>query len=221
MSSPEVIAHRGFTASHRENTLGAFLDAADLGADAIELDVHATADDVVVVHHDARLASPVASEARAIADLTWPELTRSSVAIPKLSQVLDAVGNRVTVYVEIKGAGIEALVCAAVSAHRRCAVHAFDHRSIARCVTIAPGVPRGVLMTSYLLDPYAPLRDAGARDLWQYWELIDADLVSRIHSQGGRVIAWTVNSLDDARRLADLGVDGICTDRSDVMIDSL
>ena len=222
MSSPEVIAHRGFTASYGENTLGAFLAAVDLGVDAIELDVHATADGVVVVHHDARLGPDLASAPIAIAGLTWVDLQRrSSGAIPMLSQVLEAVGERVILYVEIKGAGIEARVCEVVREHRRCAVHAFDHRSIARCGAIAPAVPRGVLMTSYLLDPYAPLRDTYARDLWQHWELIDEDLVAGIHSQRGRVIAWTVNSVEDARRLAAIGVDGICTDRSDVMIDAL
>jgi glycerophosphoryl diester phosphodiesterase len=222
MSHPEVIAHRGFTARHHENTQEAFIDAVELGVDAIELDVHATADDVVVVHHDAHLGPPLASQSAAIAELSWGDLQRhSSDSIPKLSQVLQAVGERATVYVEIKGAGIEALVCSVIGDRARCAVHAFDHRSIARCGTIAPALPRGVLMTSYLLDPYAPLRDTYARDLWQHWELIDEDLVAGIHAQGGRVIAWTVNSVDAARRLAAFGVDGICTDRSDVMIDAL
>jgi glycerophosphoryl diester phosphodiesterase len=73
-------------------------------------------------------------------------------------------------------------------------------------------------MTSYLLDPLAPLRDTGARDLWQHWELIDEALVAAVHGAGGRVIAWTVNSVGTARQLAEWGVDGICTDRSDIML---
>jgi len=43
-------------------------------------------------------------------------------------------------------------------------------------------------------------------------DMIDAELVARIHSAGGRIIAWTVNDLADARRLAALGVDAMCTD---------
>jgi len=69
-----------------------------------------------------------------------------------------------------------------------------------------------VLLDSYLVDPAAALRAAGARDYWQSWRDIDADLVERIHEAGGRVIAWTVNTRDDAEALRDLGVDGVCSD---------
>ena len=67
-------------------------------------------------------------------------------------------------------------------------------------------------MSSYLIDPALPLSLTGARDLWQQWELIDRELVDRAHAAGGRVIAWTVNAMPDAERLADLGVDALCTD---------
>ena len=50
--SPELIGHRGAPRERPENTIASFLRALDLGADAIELDVHATRDGVVVVHHD-------------------------------------------------------------------------------------------------------------------------------------------------------------------------
>jgi glycerophosphoryl diester phosphodiesterase len=61
------------------------------------------------------------------------------------------------------------------------------------------------------------MRDAGARDLWQQWELIDELLIDRVHEDGGRVIAWTVNGSEVAERLLRWGVDGICTDFPGVM----
>jgi glycerophosphoryl diester phosphodiesterase len=61
------------------------------------------------------------------------------------------------------------------------------------------------------------MHDADARDLWQHWELIDRELIDAVHADGGRVIAWTVNDGDVARRLASWGVDGICTDVPAVM----
>lgn len=73
-------------------------------------------------------------------------------------------------------------------------------------------MPTGILSASYLIDPAAALRAARARDYWQQWELIDAELVARIHGAGGRVVAWTVNEAADARRLQQMGVDAICTD---------
>jgi len=221
---PEVIAHRGLARSHPENTLPAFRAALEAGTDAIELDVHGTADGVVVVHHDRALRATDERPAsgKPISVLTMAELRDARIgdpSVPSLAEVFREVDRQATVYVEIKAVGIEELVCKAVRPHRAwCAVHSFDHRAIARTRALAADIPRGVLMSSYLLDPIAPLRDTASRDLWQQWRLIDQSLVDRAHEYGGRVIAWTVNSVDDARRLLSYGVDGLCTDALDEML---
>jgi glycerophosphoryl diester phosphodiesterase len=219
--SPELIGHRGAPRERPENTLASFLRALDLGADAVELDVHATRDGVVVVHHDfvPHAAASVASlEGRAIAALTAAELSTfhlSGERIPTLAAVLDAIGRRVTVYVEIKGRDIEAAVIAAIASvpsAARVAVHSFDHRAVVRARAIQPNLPSGILSASYLIDPQGALRAANARDYWQEASMIDESLVDAVHAGKGRVIAWTVNDPEHARRLASMGVDGICTD---------
>ena len=91
-------------------------------------------------------------------------------------------------------------------------MHSFDHRVARRVHELAPEIPVGVLQTSYPVDPLRAMRDAGARDLWQQWELIDESLIDRVHENGGRVIAWTVNEPEELARLGALGVDGLCTD---------
>nr|MCU0619107.1 glycerophosphodiester phosphodiesterase [Gemmatimonadaceae bacterium] len=63
-----------------------------------------------------------------------------------------------------------------------------------------------------LVDPAHALRTARARDYWPHRLMVDRALVDAIHDAGGRVIVWTVNDPEDARALATLGVDGICTD---------
>ena len=219
--SPELIGHRGAPRERPENTLASFLRALDLGADAVELDVHATRDGVVVVHHDfvPRAESSVgALKSRPIAELTAAELETFRVGdepIPTLAAVLEALGSRATVYVEIKGRDIEeAVIETIVSAPSatRVAVHSFDHRAVVRARAIRPGIATGVLSASYLIDPGNALRAAQARDYWQEGSMIDETLVDAVHSANGRVIAWTVNEPEHARRLASLGVDGICTD---------
>ena len=219
--SPEIVGHRGSPREIRENTLPSFERALAQGADALELDVHATSDGVVVVHHDAALAmsgdesGPVGG-AR-IAALSWAELQRHELApglaVPTLADVLALAARRATVYVEIKGAGIERLV---VDVIRRsaaaCAVHAFDHRVAVRVRALAPELPTGVLVMGRLVEPAAALRAAGARDYWQHHEEIDGPLVADVHSAGGRVLAWTVNGTADGSALAALGVDALCTD---------
>ena len=192
----------------------------ELGADGIELDVHATRDGVVVVHHDpiprAVSAQPRLA-GRAIADLTYDQLRTFSVSpgvgIPTLADVLSLVGRAATVYVELKGAGIERDTIDVIrGGDARCAIHSFDHAAIVRAGTIAPEIRRGLLFSRRPRDPAAALRAADARDAWPEWPLVDAAFVASVRRVDGTVIAWTVNDSAVARRLASMGVDGICTD---------
>ena len=215
---PWIIGHRGSPRDHRENTLRSFRCAFDAGADAIELDVHGTADGAVVIHHDATTNSrPGESGPRVlIADTPLSALRDLPIPddpIPTLDELLAQTPEDRTVFVEVKATGIEEAVVSVIRASaRRCAVHSFDHRVARRIREVAPEIPVGILQTSYPIDPVRPMHDAGARDLWQHWELIDSDLIERVHADGGQVIAWTVNDADVARRLVRWRVDGICTD---------
>lgn len=225
MPTPEIIGHRGSPRACRENTLAGFGRALEEGAAGVELDVHATSDGIVVVHHDPVLPATVQPEwaaGRAIAELSRAELREVrlpagadgiAAPVPTLDEVLALVGARGTTYVEIKGEGIEALVLDVLArAPGRVAVHGFDHRVSRRVASVPAAPPTGILVYSYLLDPVHALRGAGARDYWCWFEFIDAATVDRIQAVGGRVIAWTINDVEAARGLAALGVDGLCTD---------
>jgi glycerophosphoryl diester phosphodiesterase len=217
---PELIAHRGSPRRFRENTLPGFRAALDAGVDGIELDVHATADGTVVVHHDPQLgptAGALAGRPIAALDaaaLLAQPLDETGACVPTLDDVLALCAGRATVYVEVKARGIDALVLAALGRHpaTRTAVHAFDHRLALLLSDRAPSVPSGILVDAYLVDPAHALRTARARDYWPHRLMVDRALVDAIHDAGGRVIVWTVNDPEDARALATLGVDGICTD---------
>ncbi len=213
---PAIIAHRGVPEQFPENTLAGFARAIQEGADGIELDVHLSADGQVVVHHDDALRRPGAtSSAIKIAEHSLADLRLASEKeLPTLAQVLELVGHKARVWVELKGQRIEREVVAVVRAgHSACAIHAFDHRAIRRARELAPEIPYGVLLVSRPVDPVAVLRAAGATTLWQEWTLMDEGLVRDIHATGGEVIAWTVNDLEVAGALNVMGVDAICTDR--------
>ena len=217
MPRPELIAHRGASRERPENTLAAFVRAAELGADGVELDVHRTTDGVLVVHHDLvpHEAPEPALAGRALHELSSAEVARFRVGgepIPTFAQVLGAVGTRVTVYCELKGAGTAAPACAMLAADAgRHAVHAFDHRQIAEARRLAPSITRGVLEVSYHVDPLSGAASVEARDIWQDGSMIDAELVARAHAAGKRVVAWTVDTPEMARALAAMGVDALCT----------
>jgi glycerophosphoryl diester phosphodiesterase len=222
VNRPQLIAHRGAPRERPENTLPAFLRALELGAEGIELDVHATADGVVVVHHDPvpRATPPSRALAgRRIDALTFDELQGFSVRgialIPTLAEVLAVVQGRAEIFVEIKGSGIERAVLEVIRgspAPERCAVHGFDHAAVRRARQLAPELRGGVLFDRSPQDVVTAMRGADALDVWPQWELIDAALVEAVHEAGGRVIAWTVNRPEVAAALAGLGVDGLCSD---------
>src|SRR5450631_4105167 len=98
MPSIEIVAHRGASRERPENTLAAFTRALELGADGIELDVHRSADGVLIVHHDAmpRAAPGPTLANREIRTLTVEELSAFRVGgqpIPTLAAVIEAVGG--------------------------------------------------------------------------------------------------------------------------------
>jgi glycerophosphoryl diester phosphodiesterase len=182
--------------------------------------VHATRDGIVVVHHDAVVHArhPQLPAHQAIAELSEMELGRFTLAdgtrIPTLAETLDAIGERATIYVEIKARNIEPLVTRCIrESNAQCAVHSFDHRVVRIVKTIFPAIRTGVLEVSRHIDPAASLADASAEDLWQEVDSIDEDIVQRAHSVGARVIAWTANEATQWETLYDMGVDAICTDR--------
>lgn len=217
----EIVAHRGANREAPENTLAAFARALELGVDGIELDVHLTRDTIPVVRHDPSVPAVSREVAVPIVSLTMAEIRRRSQA-PSLDEVLDLVSGRCRLYIEIKAAAaVDSVVERIRGKHTWCAVHSFDHRSVERASSLDPELSTGILLVSYLVDVVSAMRAARARDLWQQADFIDHDLVGRVHDANGRVMAWTVNDIDRARALMDLGVDAICTDTPGVLLAAL
>ena len=99
---------------------------------------------------------------------------------------------------------------------KRYAVHSFDHGAVERAMTLDPMVARGVLLDRGTADPVAALtaahRRVRPRDVWPHHSLIDSAFMAAARALSVRVIVWTVNAPSDVKRLASLGVAGICTD---------
>jgi glycerophosphoryl diester phosphodiesterase len=219
VSRPLVIAHRGASGYEVENSLAAFRAAADRGADAVELDVHTTADGALVVHHGERVGDHFIAHASLHEILDHP--LPNGEPIPTLEQALAVIVPRMIAFVEIKAVPprlddklFDLLEC--TGALDRVALHGFDHRVIHRMGEKRPHIRRGVLSASYPMHPVRCLEDADASALWQHRNHVDEALVAAIHGAGMTLYVYTVNEPDEIRRLASLGVDGICTDFPDV-----
>lgn len=213
MTTPRVIGHRGASGHAHENSLAAFRKAVALGVDAVELDVHATLDGALLVHHDVGVDG-----VGRIPDLPAAAFSHyllpNGEPIPTLAQALEALGE-LEVWVEVKtlppecDAALLATLDAGPAAGNY-AVHGFDHRIVARLGDQRPELPRGVLLASYLVNTLPTLHAAGADTLWMETHLIDEALVALIHEDGARLTAWTANDEQEIRRLIHLGVDAIC-----------
>jgi glycerophosphoryl diester phosphodiesterase len=213
MPRPRVIAHRGASGYEYENSRAAFRRAVMLDADGIELDIHATRDGGIVVHHDAEMpgAGPIAELSLAQArQLRIP----NGESLPVLAEILDLVGDR-DVWIEVKSLppAYDHVLLAILDqgpAPQRYAIHSFDHRIVFRLGEAQPSLRRGILLSAYLRDAVSVMRSVGATTLWQDWQQVDQDLVTQVHEAGCTLIAWTVNEIGDLDRMVRLGVDGLC-----------
>lgn len=200
--------------------MAAFKAAVDLGADAVELDIHATRDGRIVVHHDERVGGVRIAEATLDAVRAHP--LANGEPVPVLEEVLQAFGPDFKVFVEAKSlapAHDAALlrVLTGGPAPPNYHVHAFDHRIVRRLLEQCEGLVGGVLSSSYPLNPLIQLEQAGAQELWQRENLVDDQLVAAVHAVGARVIPWTVDAPARIAELIDMGVDGICSNQPDVV----
>ena len=142
---PLAIAHRGAHSDHPENSLPAILRAIELGAQGIEIDVHATADGVLVVHHDPDLADGGQISAMSAEEIGRRKLS-PGVGIARLDEVLDAVAGKAILFIETKVAGVEFPLLRAIrSSNAESAVHSFHHETIRNLKLTMPALRAGIL----------------------------------------------------------------------------
>lgn len=219
-----IVAHRGASLTHRENTLEAFRAAIEQGADGIELDVRLSGDDVLVVHHDAHLEDGTLIRGVDAADLPQH--------VPTLGQALEAVGDR-WLNIEIKNVPdepdydaehrISVAVAGLLAAHRAMApepddgdrfiVSSFNVDSMERLRLTDPSLPLGLLVWGQA-DPVSLVARAqahGFEGIHPHDLLVDRSFVRRAHEAGLQVNVWTVDDPDRIRQLAEFEVDGIIT----------
>ncbi len=235
------MAHRGYSREGLENSMAAFRAAVDLGCTHLETDVHATADGVLVLFHDETLDRVTDGRGR-IADLTAAEVAAARIGgsepVPLFDELLAAFPD-VRVNLDVKDWGSVEALAAGIErhgAHDRVLVASFSDRRrravlklLSRPVASSAGVVTNGLFV--LLGPVLPvpvLRFALRRPLRDVHALqvpvrqgairvVTPGFVRRAHALGLLVHVWTINDPAEMHRLLDLGVDGIVTDRADLL----
>jgi glycerophosphoryl diester phosphodiesterase len=233
---PRVFGHRGAMGHAPENTFASFELALEQGADAIELDVHLSADDEVVVIHDHDLSRTTDGQGD-VHDLTLAELRRLDAGshagaryagqrISTLDEVLAWAKGRCVVDVEIKGgpdpySGIEPRVVDLIRRHAMSddvIVVSFDHPTVDRVKKLAPEIATGTLYKWPPLDPVQVARKVGADAILPFWPLCDAETVEKAHGAGLSVHPWATSDVNAIAELVALGVDSICSNHPDRVV---
>jgi glycerophosphoryl diester phosphodiesterase len=205
----------------------------EAGVRLIELDVRLTRDAQLVCFHDDRL-DRITAVRGPVAEWDWATLTKVEVLpgafhgaypgtrIPRFAEVLAALPTDCRFLVELKAEPVrpELLVertlaeIEAAGAPERCRIISFDFELL-RLAQNSP-LELGVLVTSREAAQLFPrAQELGARAVHPPYNLVNPQLVTQARDGGFLLNTWTVNSADDFRRLAALGVDEITTDHPD------
>jgi len=237
-SRPLNFGHRG--ASHRApaNTLAAFRKAADLGADGIELDVQLSRDGALVVIHDFSLEATTDGHGL-VRTKTLAELRQlhagsrfdaafAGERIPTLQEVIEAVGDRLLLNIELKTPalgddGLARRVVRLVEERglaERVVLSSFNPLAIWRARRLNPAIATGLIYSARMR--FLPLRPRlrhwrRPSALHPHHSLVDGGYMDWARAHGYRVNVWTVDEPAEMRRLIQLGVDVIITNEPDLL----
>lgn len=236
-AQPLAIAHRGFSRDGLENSLPAFKAALALGYQYVETDINTTSDGVSLVFHDATL-DRTTDLSGTIAELPYSVAGRARIGgrerIATLDEFLAAL-PRARFNIDVKDAGSVVPLVDAIESHglhdRVCVASFSDRRRrkvlarLSRPVASSPG--KWLLVAYFLLSPWLPgplisrlMRDADVLQIPRQYlglELVTPVRVARAHRMGLKVHVWTIDDPAQMHELFDLGVDGIMTDRADLL----
>lgn len=233
----KVWAHRGASAYAPENTLEAFLLAAEQGADGVELDVQLTKDGEMVVVHDEEI-DRVSDGSGFVKDYTLAELKilnfnkthpeYQDVKIPTLREVYEALKpTGMTINVELKTGifwykDLEKKVLELtkeMEMEDRVIYSSFNHYSIAKILELDPKASTGILYADIIYDVMNYAKKIGTGALHPAtFHVQMADFLQQYVESDLAVHVWTVNDKAEIERLMEAGVDAVITNYPDVAV---
>lgn len=241
-----VTGHRGAAGLAPENTLVSVRKALELGVDRVEVDVQQTKDGVVICLHDRTLDRTTDMHGK-VRDGDWETIRQAQAnvgfekqfpeaGIPTLEDIIKEVNGRCELVIEIKDGssfypGIEDRVAALIAKYDAwtwAPVHTFNDKALFHLHGKHPKVRLQKLFVTKL--PWLPVM----LDFGLHWgkledypfveafsvhrSFVTQNIIGRAHRMGKKVHVWTVNDPDEAADLLEMGVDGIITDRPDLIL---
>jgi len=219
-----VIGHRGAAGRAPENTLKAIDYAVSVGVDVVEVDARVTRDGVLIVLHDPdfKRLTGLDIAARSV-DYAWikENIRVKGEPVPTLEEVLEYIKDKdVGLFIEVKEPDTTRGVVELVAKHSvvsQVAVISFHGEALATTRRLNPDIVTGLIYA----QPPGRVLDAvklGARVILPHFRLATGRTLGLAHRYGLKVVAWTVNSTEDALRLVEAGVDTLASDIPDELV---
>jgi len=220
------IAHRGATAYFPDNTLLAFQKAIEIGADAIELDVHLSSDGEIMVIHDEQI-DRTTNGLGYVNQFSLEQLQSFQVGevekISTLTEVFDLVNRQCLINIELKSyetaqkvvALIEHYVSEKNWKYVDFLVSSFDWNALKAVHSLNTNIQLGVLTTADLELALDFAVTINAYAVHPHFSLLTKESCNVIRQKNLLIFTWTVNEVDEIKRVLRLGVDGIISDYPD------
>lgn len=227
---PLIISHAACGGHAPENTLAGIRKAIELGAEAIEIDVQASQDHVPVLMHDLTLDRTTKGSGSVAAQplARLRELDAGGEPVPTLAEVLELTRGRVLLVMEIKAPGIEQHVVSVVHDARALGdvmTWSFFPQAIEGMRREEPAIPCALLIAGEFMSGWQDMRTRalklGAQGVSVFCPSVDEHVAEDCRRSGLALYTWTPDSKKEIARLANLGVDGICSNFPDKVVEVL
>ncbi len=216
------VGHRGAKAYAPENTLTSFKKAIEIGVDAVELDVRKTKDNQIVVIHDADIKRTTNGKGL-VSEFTLKEIKGFSAEkgekIPTLEEALDFLDKKVKVFIELKETGIEKQVLSIVhknNLEKNIVITSFLEDALKKVRELNSEIETGLIYANHK-NPITAALDLKANYLLPLYRFMHTANVEKAHTNGLKVVVWTINNPQEVEEYAKKGVDGSASDKPDIL----
>jgi glycerophosphoryl diester phosphodiesterase len=217
-----IIAHRGASYIEPENTLRSFRKALDMGADAIEFDVRFSKDNIPIIIHDDTVDRTTNGKGK-VNNMLFSELRKLDAGmgeqIPTLQEALNLIDRKALILIELKERYHEDIILKEVLLRNlldNVIFISFHYDVLNRLRNLNNNVKTGYLY----YKPSAPINEASQNNAFAIlprYNMISSRIITWAHSKGLKVYAWTVDDPNKAMELVKEGVDGIATNKPDII----
>ncbi|MFL9838283.1 glycerophosphodiester phosphodiesterase family protein [Flavobacterium sp. ST-75] len=223
MSQILKIGHRGAKAHVAENTLASFQYALDIGVNGLELDVHVCSTGELVVIHDFTVDRTTNGSGE-VHKMTLAELKALTVEgeykIPTLEEVLELVGKKCFLNIELKGRHtavpvselMERYIAEKGFTYNDFIVSSFQREELMVMHDMNPNIHLGILTQASVTQAWRWAEEFSAKAIHPHFSLLTESNVKKAQQAGYKVYTWTVNETEDIERMKLYEVDGIMSD---------